>query len=137
VAGYSARSLSEKLGVKPGTHVVAIGAPAEYPRLLGRLPEGVSIRSRLPSRAEFVHRFACRRDELAADLPRLANALTDDGALWVSWPKKASGVNTDLSENVVRDIGLQYGLVDVKVCAVDEIWSGLKFVRRLKNRARA
>lgn len=137
MAGYSARSLSEKLGVKPGTHVVAIAAPAEYARLLGPLPEGVTIRSRLPSNAKFVHRFARRRDELAADLPRLANALADDGTLWVSWPKTASGVNTDLTENVVRDIGLQYGLVDVKVCAVDEIWSGLKFVRRLENRARA
>lgn len=80
--------------------------------------------------------FHRRRGGLAVDFPRLARALTDNGSLWISWPKKTSGVDTDLTEDVVRAIGLEQGLVDVKVCAVDEVWSGLKFVRRLENRAR-
>lgn len=80
--------------------------------------------------------FHRRREDLAVDFPRLARALTDDSTLWISWPKKGSGVETDLTEDVVRAIGLDQGLVDVKVCAVDQVWSGLKFVRRVRNRAR-
>jgi hypothetical protein len=135
-AGYSNRALSDKLGIKPGTRIVALNAPAAYPSLLGTLPAGATLHSRLPSSSGFIHRFARRRDELTADFPRLARALADDGTLWISWPKQASGVATDLSEDVVREIGLAEGLVDVKVCAVDEVWSGLKFVRRVENRAR-
>jgi hypothetical protein len=77
-----------------------------------------------------------RRKELESDFARLARTLTDDGSLWISWPKRSSGVTTDLDENIIRDIGLSLGLVDVKVCAVDDVWSGLKFVRRLENRSR-
>jgi hypothetical protein len=135
-AGYSKRTLAQKLGIKPGTRVVALEAPPTYPSLLGTLPGGATLHSRLPSSSGFIHRFARRREELAADFPRLARALTDDGMLWISWPKQASGVDTDLNENVVREIGLAEGLVDVKVCAVDEVWSGLKFVRRIKNRSK-
>jgi hypothetical protein len=134
VAGYSERPLSEKLGIKPGTQVIALGAPRSYASLLGRLPEGARVYARLPPTPQFIHRFARHRHELEADLPRLAQALSDTGTLWVSWPKKASGVKTDLTENIIREIGLAHGLVDVKVCAVDEVWSGLKFVRRVKNR---
>ena len=134
-AGYSKRSLAEKLGITPDARITAIGAPASYASLLGTLPSGVTIHSRLPSSAGFIHRFVKRRRDLAAEFPRLARALTDEGTLWVSWPKQASGIETDLNENVVREIGLAQGLVDVKVCAVDEVWSGLKFVRRVKNRA--
>jgi hypothetical protein len=135
VAGYSQRKLSEKLGIKPGTRIVALGAPPTYPKLLGRLPDGVTLHSRLSKESQFIHRFVRRQEELRADFPRLARALIDDGLLWISWPKKASGVDSDLDENIVREIGLSQGLVDVKVCAVDETWSGLKFVRRIGNRA--
>lgn len=133
-AGYSKRALSEKLGIKPGTPIIALGAPSSYPALLGKLPPGVTIRQRLVTGAAFIHRFARRRDDLASDFPRLARALGDNGTLWVSWPKKASGVETDLNENIIREIGLAERLVDVKVCAIDEVWSGLKFVRRRENR---
>lgn len=135
MAGYSTRTLTEKLGIRPGTRVIALGAPPDYPELLAPLPEDVTIQKRLSSPARFVHRFVRRRKELAAEFPRLAAALEDDGSLWISWPKINSGVETDLSENVVRELGLPLGLVDVKVCAVDQIWSGLKFVRRLSNRS--
>jgi hypothetical protein len=134
VAGYSARSLSDKLGIRRGTRLIALGAPPEYRSLLGSLPPDTSLSSRLPRRAEFIHGFVRSRRELGANLPRLARALADDGALWISWPKKSSGVTTDLNENVIRDQGLELGLVDIKVCAVNELWSGLKFVRRLANR---
>ena len=135
MAGYSQRSLPDKLGIKPGTRVVALGAPPAYPSLLGRLPEGATLHSRLSKQASFIHRFVRRQDELRADFPRLARALNDHGMLWISWPKKGSGLDSDLNENVVREIGLSQGLVDVKVCAVDEVWSGLKFVRRIRDRA--
>jgi len=134
-AGYSQRTLSQKLGIKPGTRVVVLGAPKSYPSLLGSLPPGATLHSRLPRATQFIHRFVARRQELAADFTRLAGSLTDDGCLWISWPKKSSGVATDLDENVVRDMGLPLGLVDVKVCAVDDTWSALKFVRRVERRA--
>jgi hypothetical protein len=135
-AGYSGRTLVQKLGVPPGVSMVALGAPPDYASLLGRLPPDVEIRSRLPASADFVHQFARRRANLKTAFPRLARALSDTGVLWISWPKKTSGVRTDLDENVVRDLGLEQGLVDVKVCAIDGVWSGLKFVRRVKNRGR-
>lgn len=137
MAGYSKRTLVEKLGIKPSTQVVALSAPPTYASLLGALPAGASLRSRLPAASGFIHKFTRTRDDLATDFPRLARALTDTGTLWISWPKRDSGVETDLSENIVREIGLEQGLVDVKVCAVDEVWSGLKFVRRVENREKA
>jgi hypothetical protein len=133
-AGYSKRSLADKLGIKAGVTVIAIDAPPTYRALLGTLPAGATLHSRLPASALFIHQFAHRRADLAAGFPRLARALQDEGTLWISWPKQASGVETDLNENIVRDIGLGHGLVDVKVVAVDEVWSGLKFVRRVENR---
>jgi hypothetical protein len=133
-AGYSKRTLIEKLGIKPGTRVVMLGAPAGYPALLGTLPPGATLSSRLPASAAFIHRFVRDRKALAADFPQLARTLQDQGMLWISWPKQGSGVETDLTENLVREIGLGHGLVDVKVAAVDEVWSGLKFVRRVENR---
>ncbi len=136
MAGYSKRTLVEKLGIRPSTQVVALSPPPTYASLLGTLPTGSSLHSRLPAASGFIHKFARTRDDLAADFPRLGRALTDSGTLWISWPKRASGVETDLTEDVVREIGMKQGLVDVKVCAVDEVWSGLKFVRRLVNRAR-
>jgi hypothetical protein len=135
VSGYSKRTLVEKLGIKPGTRVVMLSAPPSYPASLGALPPGATLHSRLPTASDFIHGFVRTRDDLAADFPRLAHALTDEGTLWISWPKRASGLDTDLSENIVRELGLKEGLVDVKVCAVDEVWSGLKFVRRIENRS--
>jgi len=132
--GYSKRSLGEKLGIRSGVPVVALGAPPNYAALIAPLPEGTSLRTRLTPDARFIHQFARSRADLETAFPRLAKALADDGTLWISWPKKASGVETDLTEEVLRELGLPLGLVDVKVCAVDDIWSGLKFVRRKENR---
>jgi hypothetical protein len=132
--GYSKRPLVDKLGIKAGTAAVVLGAPRPYESILGAQPEGVTFRSRLSDSAEFIHYFAQQRTKLRADFPRLSRALIDEGILWISWPKRASGMETDLDENVVREIGLAQGLVDVKVCAVDEVWSGLKFVRRVGDR---
>jgi hypothetical protein len=108
--------------------------PRPYDQIVSPLPEGVRLRHRLHPGAEFIHLFARSAGDLARRFPRLASALADQGTLWISWPKKTSPLAGDLDENVVREIGLSTGLVDVKVCAVDEDWSGLKFVRRLVNR---
>jgi hypothetical protein len=135
-AGYSTRSLTEKLGIKPGTHVLVFTPPPTYPALLGKIPDGASLHTRPTTTSAFIHWFVRNRDELDTTFSRLAWALTDEGTLWVSWPKQTSGVKTDLNENIIREMGLKEGLVDVKVIAVDEVWSGLKFVRRVENRAR-
>src|SRR5215203_5141829 len=132
MAGYSSRTLADKLGVKAGTRVTALHAPPTYAALLGPLPEGATLRSRLSGSSTFIHRFATRRRELVAEFP--PSLAPDQGSVWISWPKQSSGVETDLTENLVRELGLAEGLVDVKVCAVDEVWSGLKFVRRVANR---
>jgi len=136
-AGYSGKPLAQKLGIRTGTTVAALRAPAHYAALLGRLPAGSRLTNRLKAARhshELIHCFSTSRRDLAGRLPRLERALTPAGALWISWPKQASGVTTDLTETAVREIGLTHGLVDVKVCAVDETWSGLKFVRRLRDR---
>ena len=133
-AGYSGTPLAKKLGIKPGMTVVAQGAPPDYPELLEPLPEGAEVTAELPASASFVHFFTTERAVLEAELPRLKAALEKDGILWVSWPKKAAKVETDLDGNVVRGLGLDAGLVDVKVCVVDATWSGLKFVYRLTDR---
>ena len=135
--GYSARTLVEKLGIGPDTTVVLLGGPPGYRALLGPLPAGATIVTRLPPGARFIHLFARLRIELEAALPRAAGNLADDGMLWVSWPKKAARLDTDLSEDVVRAVGLPLGMVDVKVCAVDEVWSGLRLVRRKALRGTA
>ncbi len=134
MAGYSPRSLADKLGIKPGTVVTTLGPPPAYLELLAPVPADVTFVSQLGRRARFVHCFVTRRAELEKAFPALAAALADDGMAWISWPKKAAKVATDLSEGVVREVGLRAGLVDVKVCAVDEVWSGLKFVRRRADR---
>lgn len=134
MAGYSPRSLADKLGIKPGTVVTTLGPPPAYLELLAPVPADVTFVSRLGRRARFVHCFVTRRAELEKEFPALAAALADDGMAWISWPKKAAKVETDLTEDVVREVGLRAGLVDVKVCAVDEVWSGLKFVRRRADR---
>ena len=134
MAGYSKRSLVEKLGIKAGQRIAVLNAPGGYERTLGQLPQGVSVARGLDGPLDFIHFFTTSRAHLAAELPRLRGALAQNGALWVSWPKGASKVPTDLNENVVREIGLANGVVDVKVAAVDEVWSALKLVIRLKDR---
>lgn len=134
MAGYSGRALAHKLGIKPGTTIAILGGPRGYRATLGPLPEKSRVTRALRPGLALVQYFTKSRGELATRFPALARSLAPDGALWVSWPKGSSGVRTDLTENVVREIGLAAGLVDVKVCAVDQTWSGLKFVRRLRDR---
>jgi hypothetical protein len=134
VAGYSGKPLPVKLDIKPGQRVLLDGAPS--PGILEELQPGVTLITRLGAQPFDVGLlFAPNLRRLRLRFERLAADLTTAGALWVAWPKKASGVTTDLTENVVRNHGLDCGLVDVKVCAIDDTWSGLKFVRRLSDRA--
>ena len=133
-AGYSKRSLVDKLGIKPGNRVYLGNMPSDYLSLLGPLPSGTRLVKSLAAPCEFIQFFVKDKAELEASFPKFKKALTPDGTLWISWPKAASKVPTDLNENVAREIGLRTGLVDVKVCAVDDVWSGLKFVFRLKDR---
>ena len=133
MAGYSTRPLREKLGIVPGDRACFVGAPEGYVDAL-ELPPGVAVQVRLRGRFDFIQLFACSAAELRRRLPALRRALEPDGMLWLSWPKKSSGVVTDLDDSVVRRAGLDAGLVDVKVCAVDEVWSGLRFVFRTADR---
>jgi hypothetical protein len=134
MAGYSGRPLVEKLGIKPNSRIAIIGAPRSYRATLGKLPQGVTVTASPRGVLPFIHFFTRSRDQLESELSRLLRALTPDGALWISWPKKTSGVLTDITEDVVRAVALPTGLVDVKVAAIDDVWSGLKLVRRLRNR---
>jgi hypothetical protein len=134
MAGYSGTPLIKKLGIKPGHCVTFIGAPKDYAATLGKLPPEVLVSRRPNGTLDFIQLFVRDRSELQSELPRAQRALAPDGMLWVSWPKKASGIATDLNENIIRDFALASGLVDVKVCAVDETWSGLKLVYRLRDR---
>lgn len=133
-AGYSKRSLVDKLGIKPGWRVALVDAPQGYETTLGSLPDAVSLDTQIRGPIEFIHVFVTDEHDLRARFKELKAGLLPAGMLWVSWPKRSSGVTTNLDDNVIRAIGLENGLVDVKVCAVDEIWSGLKFVYRLKDR---
>ncbi|MEO8504423.1 MAG: DUF3052 family protein [Acidobacteriota bacterium] len=136
-AGYSKRSLADKLGIKPEMRLALLGAPEGYDNTLGKLPPGVMVSRAVRGKFDLVQLFVDRSTELDRRLPALRKAIAPDGMIWVSWPKKVSGVETDVTEAVVRDRALAHGLVDVKVCAVDETWSGLKLVIRLKDRVRA
>jgi Protein of unknown function (DUF3052) len=132
--GYSGTPLPKKLGIKPGFRVSLIDMPADVrAELEDALGQCKIIRGSFIGTIDFTMWFAKSKDELE-DFEFIASLLAPAGMLWISWPKKSSGVPTDLTENIVRDIGLAAGLVDVKVCAVTDVWSGLKFVRRLKDR---
>ena len=133
-AGYSGTPLPAKLGIKPGFRVSFVGAPAGFVQALGLPANTVVVRGPRASPLDLVLFFAPSVARLEAGFTRHARRLVPEGMLWVAWPKKASGVRTDLSEDRVRAIGLAAGLVDVKVCAVDSVWSALKFVRRLRDR---
>jgi hypothetical protein len=132
--GYSGKPLAQKLGIKKGYALALLNAPDGYDSLLGKLPNEVTVIQELKGELDFIQLFAKERTSLEKEFPRLKSRLKQDGMIWVSWPKVSSSLQTDLSDGVVREVGLENGLVDVKVCAVDESWSALKFVRRSKDR---
>jgi len=134
MAGYSGTPLVQKIGIKAGHRLLLRNDPPSFLRDLGKLPEGVTATDKLAGRADVAVYFTDKRAALEKDFRGMAGKLMANGMLWIAWPKKASGKPTDLTEDVVRKIGLACGLVDVKVCAIDDTWSGLKFVIRLENR---
>ncbi len=134
MAGYSGTPLAKKLGIKPGARVRTQNAPEHYPELLEPLPPGVVLSSRLTREVDLYHLFTRSRRELREELPKMLSRIRRDGMIWVSWPKKASGIASEILENDVRAEALPLGLVDEKVCAADETWSGLKLVIRKRNR---
>jgi hypothetical protein len=133
-SGYSGTPLAKKLGIKPGARVLLLEAPPEYLDWLGDLPDDVEFAKTLTPDVTIVHVFAIRAAKLRLHLERLRKSIAPATAIWVSWPKKASKVPTDITEDVIRDIALPLGLVDVKVCAVTEVWSGLRLVIRKSER---
>ncbi len=132
MAGYSGTPLPRKLGIKEGHRVALVGAPAGFTKILVPLPP-VKLSTRLGP-ADVILYFTVKRADFENKLPALEQALDPDGGLWICWPKKASGVATDMTEDVIRQVALPRGLVDNKVCAVDEVWSGLRLVVRVENR---
>ena len=136
MAGYSGTPLAKKLGIKEGTRLAILAAPNGFAEVL-ELPPGVRARYELRGKLDVVVFFVTRERELARRLPSLARAIEPDGGLWIAWPKRTSGVASDLSENPIRDIGVRNGLVDNKVCAIDDTWSGLRFVYRRADRRKS
>ena len=132
--GYSGTPLAKKLGIKDGLRVSLATAPAEVRAKLKATLSKCEVVGEVKAPLDFAMFFSKSSGDLKKEFPRIAKGLAPAGILWITWPKKTSGVATDLNENVVREIGLAAGLVDVKVCAVTEVWSGLKFVRRVKDR---
>jgi hypothetical protein len=137
MAGYSDTPLAKKLGIKEGCKVFLVKAPAHYRALLAPLPARVRFTATANSSTNLVHAFATERSALARLLPMLRKKLPHEAAIWVSWPKRSSKVPTDITEDTVREVALPLGFVDIKVCAVTEVWSGLKLVLRkeLRNAA--
>lgn len=136
IAGYSGTPLARKLGVNDDTRIVTINAPRNYLSLLEPLPPNARVSARASKHPAFVHVFATSRVELAKHMKSLRGTLTQDGVVWVSWPKRSAKVPTDITEDTIREVALPLGFVDVKVCAVDETWSGLKLVIRRELRTR-
>ena len=135
MAGYSGTPLPRKLGIKAGHRVLLLAAPGGFAEgTLGALPDGVALRTTARGRADVIVSFHDRRAELARRMPRLRELMEPAAGLWVAWPKRASGVPTDLTEDVVRELALEHRLVDNKVCAIDGTWSGLRLVIRLADR---
>ncbi|MDB5109649.1 MAG: hypothetical protein JWR67_763 [Mucilaginibacter sp.] len=131
---YSGTPLAKKLGIKSGFNVWLINEPDYYLSLFDDMPDGVTFHKDLDTPEDLIHFFTSRKETLLALLPQLKGRIKPNGSIWVSWPKKASKVITDVTEDMIRNYALQIGLVDVKVCAIDEIWSGLKLVIPVKNR---
>ena len=134
-SGYSATPLARKLGIGAGCRLYLRNAPDNYPALVAPLPEGVKVVERIGADTDVIHVFATRRAELARALASSLAAMRADAAIWVSWPKKSAALASELTEDVVRELALPLGLVDIKVCAVDATWSGLKLVVRREARA--
>jgi hypothetical protein len=134
--GYSGTPLPKKPGIREGSRVAIVAAPQGFDAVLGALPPGAELRTHARGRLDVIVFFVTRRAELARRFPSFARALHDDGGLWVAWPKKTSGVATDLAFDAVQHVGLDAGLVDNKVAAIDRTWSGLKFVYRVADRGR-
>jgi bifunctional DNA-binding transcriptional regulator/antitoxin component of YhaV-PrlF toxin-antitoxin module len=134
MAGYSGTPLFKKLGIKPGDRLYVKNPPDNYLLLIQPIPHAVKILHRLSNNMDIIHFFSKSKSELVSNIPTLMNKIKQDGMIWVSWPKKASKVATDITEDTIREITLPLGLVDIKVCAVDDIWSGLKLVIRKENR---
>lgn len=137
MVGYSGTPLARKLGIKPGSRLALLGAPEGFDDELAPLPDGVQILRRLGPDLDVAVLFVTERRQLEKRFPEVAAAITPAGGLWVAWPKKSSKVPTDVTENVLREVGLPQGLVDNKVCAVTDVWSGLRFVWRRENRPQA
>ncbi len=137
-AGYSGTPLAKKLGIKDGFTVVPINAPDDYRRLLAPMPRGVTLQTPAQSKGpvDLIHLFTNSRDELSSELSKCRNLIKQDGAIWVSWYKKAAKLPTEITEDTIREVAFPLGLVDVKVCAVDDKWSGLKLVIRKENRVK-
>ena len=135
MAGYTGTPLPQKLGIKPGARLALVRAPAGFERALNPLPDGVRLRTQARGAQDVVLFFATRRAELERRFDGLARTIEPAGGLWIAWPKRTACVATDLREGIVRELGLAHGLVDNKVCAVDDTWSGLRFVFRLRDRA--
>ncbi len=133
-AGYSGTPLPKKLGIRPGDDVVFVNAPPDLPQALGPLPDGVRVKQVARGPLDVAVLFVTRRADLERRLGRLQDVVVTAGGLWVAWPKRASGVATDMTEDVVREVGLPTGWVDNKVCAIDSTWSGLRLVRRREHR---
>jgi len=134
MAGYSATPLAKKLGFKANTRVLTKNAPADYLEWVSPLPDGALVSARVKGSVDIVHVFVTKRSDLDRQLGDMMERIAPDGMIWVSWPKKAAKVATDITEDTVRDVALPLGLVDIKVCAVSEIWSGLKLVIRKELR---
>ena len=134
MAGYSGTPLAKKLGIRDGSRVYVSGAPKGYEDSLEPWPTGAVMVDRIDARTDIVHLFESSRAKLEKGIRSALAKLKPDGMIWVSWPKRTSKVPTDITEDTVREIALPMGLVDVKVCAVDEVWSGLKLVIRKENR---
>lgn len=136
MAGYSGTPLLKKLGIQPGYSILVSHAPPSYWDWISPLPEGVKVKSRAARQLNFIHLFVTSQASYKKEVLAARKSLAQDGMIWISWPKKSSKVPTDLDENVIRDFALKNGLVDVKVCAVDEVWSGLKLVIPVKLRTK-
>ncbi|HMF11351.1 MAG TPA: hypothetical protein VKE94_03570 [Gemmataceae bacterium] len=136
MAGYSGTPLPKKLGIKPGSVVALVGPPPDFESLLGELPPGITLTPGIQDGAPFdvIVFFTKKLADLKRRFAAIAQRLNPSGGVWIAWPKKASGVVTDLTEDIIRIVGLDEGLVDNKVCAIDDTWSGLRFVVRVKDR---
>ena len=134
MAGYSGTTLAKKLGIKPGMVIQVINAPCDYAALIDPLPGPVVISSKTEHELDLVYIFTNSRSELLALLKTFQGMIKQNGIIWVSWPKKSSGIPSEVTEDTVREVAFPLGLVDIKVCAIDETWSGLKLVIRKANR---